>query len=206
MITITTSDKAVTVNGVFTDNKGEFSFEVDGNKVLLRCKGFPQRFRAAFSDYRGDGQSFGTMEGLVAWLNDNLFYDGGGNGEGLQKATSAEAIAGTDDSKYVTSKAAHDAIAAAMAGDMAAYVNVITDAALAFADSGFYTFNGSTARTWVLPSVANNTGVHYFVSNAGSVNLTISGDLYFRGNVLSLTLAAGDSIIIQNNSVRWNVQ
>lgn len=205
MVTIKTTDKAVNLNGIFTDNKGAFTYVISGDIITIRPKNLSSKYAGRYSEFNCDNQTFNSVSALQTWLEENLFYKGGGSGEGLQKATSAEVIEGTNDSKYVTPQAAHDAISAAMEGDMAAYVNVLGDN-FSFGQSGFYTFNGSQPSTKPLPAVASNGGVHYFLKNIGTANLTITGTIYLTSLVTEATLLPGDAIIIQNNTTNWTIQ
>lgn len=81
---------------------------------------------------------------------------------------------------------------------------------LTLTTGGFYSFNGTTT-TWTLPAIAGNTGVTYWIKNRGSGAITLNSnaggnDIYFTSAVNTITINAGDAVIIHNDSGIWNVQ
>lgn len=82
MITIEKKGDAVLINGSYLVNRGAVSATVNGNRMVVQLSGQGPTgvFSDVFSEYRVDGQSFTSMEDLVNYLGDNVFYSGGGDG------------------------------------------------------------------------------------------------------------------------------
>lgn len=72
-----------------------------------------------------------------------------------------------------------------------------------------WTFTGTTAATWTLPSLALNKGIEYVIKNKGTVDLTIqragADQIYTISAVNSITVTAGSSVRIINDGVHWSV-
>lgn len=77
-----------------------------------------------------------------------------------------------------------------------------------------YSFTGTTA-TWTLPTIASSysggNGVTYHIKNRGSGNLTINtaaagNDIWVASATNTITLMAGDAIILHNDGTYFNVE
>lgn len=76
--------------------------------------------------------------------------------------------------------------------------------------TNYGTFYGTTA-TWTLGTVAAGSNVTYYIKNAGSGVLTINSaaggnDIYYTSAVATISIAAGNAIIIHNDGVNWQVE
>ena len=100
MIKITTKTKSINIDNVIETNKGTFTITRWENRVIVRGGGY--EFMGTYSDFNCDGVVHPDIDTLCTWLSANLFYDGGGSGEGLQKATLEDLQEGTDNEKYTT--------------------------------------------------------------------------------------------------------
>jgi hypothetical protein len=76
--------------------------------------------------------------------------------------------------------------------------------------TNYGTFYGTTA-TWTLGTVAAGSNVTYYIKNAGSGVLTINSaaggnDIYYTSAVATISISAGNAIIIHNDGVNWQVE
>lgn len=120
----------------------------------------------------------------------------------LPAATTATTQATTDNS----TKIATTAFVQSTVG-----TNTLTSAAtLTLTGTGWYTFNG-TNTTWTLPAIAGNTNVTYYIKNRGTGNIVINSnaggnDIYLTSATNTLTVVAGDAVILHNDSGAWSVE
>lgn len=72
-----------------------------------------------------------------------------------------------------------------------------------------YIFNGTTT-TWTLPALGSNSGVSYYIKNAGSGNITLqrggSDNIYNTSSVTSITILPGEAKIIVGGTSFWYVE
>src|SRR4051812_17635628 len=109
MINIIIKTNSVSLNNTFEANKGMFSIRREGD-IFFIGSALSSELSAYFTNITNDGAHFDSADELESWLSDNLFYNGGGSGEGLQKATIDEVQAGDNDSAYVTPKVVNNYI------------------------------------------------------------------------------------------------
>lgn len=90
------------------------------------------------------------------------------------------------------------------------YTNTSAAATLTLAQSGFYSFSGTTA-TWSLPTIAAGLiGTRYEIKNRGSGNLTVDvvgggTTIYDAAAVTSIVIPPGDARTLIQDSTYWNV-
>lgn len=87
-------------------------------------------------------------------------------------------------------------------------VNIVTTDTLTVSKSGTYTFTGTTAKAWKMPTVSSATGMTIFVINRGTAALTINSnggatDLDVNGVYsTNIIIAAGENYVLRGNSLK----
>lgn len=75
--------------------------------------------------------------------------------------------------------------------------------------ASFWSFTGTAATTWTLPSLATNVGLEYLIKNKGTADITLqragTDQSYTTSAVNSITITTGTSARIVNDGLHWVV-
>ena len=75
--------------------------------------------------------------------------------------------------------------------------------------AAMWSFTGSTATTWTLPTLSTSIGNEYLIKNRGSADITLqragSDNLYTTTAATSITITPGNSARIVNDGGYWSV-
>lgn len=85
---------------------------------------------------------------------------------------------------------------------------IATTDTITISQTGTYTFTGTTAKSWKMPTVSNATGMTFFIINRGTAALTVNSNS--GGNDLDVSgvysgfivLQPGENYVLRGNSLK----